>query len=285
MESARELMGAARLCERLLDDLTEKRERAEKEHRNVCWHVEHEVYGDQIRALQNRLHDDLDALNEAHAGVMAEMSARATELCVPIKRLRRVLEFFRLKKFDLAVSPEALKPRRSHQSPYKEDLGLVVDEEFLKIRLLILENEKPVNKYSLMAYGRCLFHDEQLRLARDYTSTCFYESGLGLQVERRLKDAPRVAELKAYAEKKRDEIAALKGDYDAVAAEYREVMASYTLEDFAPMIEWRCECGHFWTVFDHVSYSPGKPPACLRCEGEMRRGNEEAQVDLVRAML
>lgn len=285
MESARELMGAARLSQIALADEERKREKAEKDHRDLRWHIDREVYGDQIDALERKKGQELAALDLAHEKALVGISARVKDLCVPVNRLKRVLEFFRVPKLDLAVDPEALRPRRSHGSPYKEDLGLVVDEEFLKIRLFILENEKPVNKYSLVAYGRCLFGDELLRLTRDYTATCFYESGLMLQVERKLKDAPRVAELKAYAEKKKDEIMALKGKYDAVAAEYREIMAGCTLDDFAPVLEWRCECGHFWTVFDHASHSPDKAPRCYRCERDMRRGNEEVQVDLVRAVL
>lgn len=214
--------------------------------------LKYKVYGPQIEALEKRLRDETANLEKLRDNEKASKEAEIKALYEPTKQAKRIIQFLHLKDTDPKRHPQ-ICPVTVIKAEYvtvrtgnfKEDLGFLINEEYLNIRLLIISNDKPTNQYSLIAMGNTAFFDsfdypllkipnnnkpEQWQNAAYYCEEQCHKSA---RIDTTLKTGKTPEELKHWLERNREKIFAdFLVDYQKVKAEYETVLKTYSLEDF-----------------------------------------------------
>lgn len=189
------------------------------------------IFWDKQRKLQEKEDNLLGALEKLNNQFYEVTNTRIAILNEPIEKVKRILTFLKMETSDLTIDDEGYKPQKSYRDIYFEPLGFLIDDEFLKVKLYIIGNDKPKNKYSLIAIGKCSlpFVSFQYRYSSCLPSFGYHDC----DIKTELRSEASVDELKGYYEKRRTQIlATCKQNYDEVKAEYLEVRSEYTLADF-----------------------------------------------------
>lgn len=236
------------------------------EQRNQTTEQERQVrnaYWDRINALQKERDNLIDLLREQQELKRKEADQEVSELSKVIAKVDRIIAFLKLKEKDLTIKDEDAKV---YHDRHIESLGYFFNDDYLKIKLFIAENDKPKNKYSLIALGNCFFTDQliDLRSYHGYGVNIHYTGRCDIQLV--IKEAPDICDLNTYLEKRRKKIlAGLLEQYKQIKAEYINVLAEYNLDLFEPLIAYRCTlCGFFLTRREarHWSRLGDKCPEC-----------------------
>jgi len=227
----------------------------------------YDVYRPKIKQLEDERDRATRQVQSEYDLALDEGKREIEGLQVVINQVRRIFDFLRVEVKDLAIDDDDVKPYRDRA---KESLGYLFDDDYLKIKLYIVENEKPKNKFSLIAMGRCLFGEHLLKLRREYSTGVHTWHGYNIEVS--IRDMPSVAELQPWlADSRRQQlIIDLTGGYEKVKAEYLDVIEQHTPEEFKELMTDRCVCGYFYTIFDNIRRED-KPALCPRCGKAMEK--------------
>jgi len=196
----------------------------------------HDWYWRKTRALEDKKDNAVDAIQKERKRLSDVVSTRIETLHQPIKQLKRILTFLRMETKELTIDDEKLKQKDvSWRENYFEPLGCLIDDDFLKVRLYILDNSRPKNKFTLAAVGICGFPESIIKWPSEYVPD-FNTWQVPHNIEMRLNVAASVKELKSFLNKRREHlISVIKQNYDEVKAEYLEVISTFKLEDFADL--------------------------------------------------
>jgi len=253
----------------LENETQELRDKTDKELRRL----QYDIYQPKVRAIEAECQEELRKVKEAAQTQHNIKVEQVKILMEPVRQVERILEFFRLDtRVPINITNEDVKQNDRYKTRYRENLGLVFDDTFLKVRLFIMENDKPKNKYILVLIGRCLFDTglgdrPVLKLTRDY--------GLSISEpwasapQHILKEAATVKELHTYWTAHGFSKVPWLTEYLKVKAEYEYNLKNYRLEDFKDFITWFCpECGYFQTIFESYWLREGEVMTCPRCENK-----------------
>lgn len=245
-----------------------------KERDSVRDAYEKEIYRiryDVFRPKIDKIERERDKIiEEAHAKYEqkeAELKQDVETLAVVVTQVTRILDFLRLDAGqDLTINDDEVQPYRSYKDTVKENLGYIFDDDYLKIKLFIIENDKPKNKYALIALGHCLFHDGLLKLPHTYGVRA--RTPFRCYPELVIKDFPSVPELNNWLKLHRDNVLAeVTGGYEQVKAEYLDIIKNYKVDDFQDLLVARCNCDYFYTKLEHIGFR--EPVTCPRCNSTM----------------
>lgn len=232
----------------------------------AVYSLKYDVYNPKIQALKDECLTQTEALLDKGIKKGEETKAKIRELHEVIYTVNRILLFLKVRHRELEVRDDEVKV---YNEQHSESLGYFFDDEFLKIKLFIVENRKPKNKYSLCAYGRCFFSEDLLKLTYSYSVDAHDGSGYSLKFL--IRDAPTISELKEYLRKNQKRIMdTLLGDYFKVKEEYLNVLKKYHVEDFKELIEYQCGCGYFYTKEDNFARYRDEIIKCPYCGNEMK---------------
>lgn len=206
-------------------------------------HLKYEVYEPKIRALRDECEERVHKAEEVAEAKDDEREARIQTLYGAVNKAGLIVHFLKLETKDLGINDDEVNPEHRYGSQgYKEALGPLFEDDHLTIRLYILENSKPKNKFTLCALGK-----SDIRLPGD--DRLFpYEYGVPVilnphyypSLQAVLREGPSVEELKAWVAKNRDALVMrLTTKYKRVKIEYENARAAYKLEDFAALEEKR----------------------------------------------
>ncbi len=175
-------------------------------------------------------------LNDKLIAVEAGTQEALNPLWERMNRVKRIIALLRIAETIQPVKDIEDREITTYHEEYLEWLGHIYDSEFLKIRLLITENKKPKNKYSLLAYGRCAFEDQNILNRREvysYGTPNVNEHAGGFLVKLELGSFPTIPDAKAYAQKSVNKpLKQFIADFVKLKAEYMEVTQTYNLSDF-----------------------------------------------------
>lgn len=266
MESAAELIKQLNVSKDRVKALEAEGDTRREEHEKHVSHLRYEVYRDQIRELESKRDEEIKGLEETYESTVKSTTAEMQTAMSVVNRVERILDLLRVPKRGLREIDETTisyyRYYRGEERKYKEALPYLYQGSRLQIRLFIVENKKPKNKYSLCALGDTVFSEELLKLEHSYG--CPFSTDQQFRLMSVIRDSADVQELKTYADRKRgDLLVRLKGRYDELEAEYEEVQKSYTPDDFLALIVSKCDCGYFTTILDG-HWDKGTHP-CPRC--------------------
>ena len=267
MESASRLVAQVLGNNKAIDELRAQQDVMDKEHRDRSWAVGQE-YTKRIRAVEAEKDEVLAALKKEHDSVHQEKQIQIEELYKVPQRVKRILDLLRLEADrDLSIPDDAPQPYNGYENMHRESLGYIVDERFLKVKLFIVQNRKPTNKYSLCALSNTIFYEELLKLPKQYG--CPFHTKARYSSESVVRDWPTIEAAKAWLARpvnRENLIQQLKGQYDTIAADYAEVVQHYKASQFKALMTAVCEkCGYFYTDLDGRSLRQGEAEECPRC--------------------
>ncbi len=249
-------------------EMTVIRESTEKEISRVIW----EVYRPKIEALKDE--QDNKVAEVRKQGEAAENVKRSEIIALNevVHQVQRTLDFLALDPHkNLDISDEDIQFCNYHSNPYKENLGFYIDDTYLKVKLYIVGNKKPTNKYSVVLLGKCLFDENLLKLDRNYGAD--FHTHDRYELEKTVKDFLSVELAKAWHVKARDNMKHLLSDetmpaYYEVKTAYDKAIQTYKVDDFQDLLLARCECGFFYTIWEDWIKRDG--PVCRRCDKPMK---------------
>lgn len=199
-------------------------------------------YRARLEALTKERDVACGAVNGKKQDDVGKIDVVLKELNLSLESTESIMRFLRHK--DEVEARANIEIERSTIRPQYQDSTLIwLDdlrkEKYLHIVLLIAENGKPKNKFSLVAYGSCAFVNCQLmRGTYSYSSLHVIDERYDLKDS--IKDAPTVEELRTYAAKHR---ASLLGsfllEYDETKKAYLEAISKFTMKDFEPALTIR----------------------------------------------
>jgi hypothetical protein len=276
MSKTQQLINEYTESQNKIQTITTQKKSLEKYRQDEIHALKYKVYGPQIDALQSRLNREVSELEQLSEKEQSQKTTEIKSLLEPQKKIERVLAFLKLR-------PEKVQPITKEMLTLRhgktlEDLGLLINDEYLSISLFIVSNEKPVNCYSLVAMGHSLFYKYRLdypfiitQIKTDSTSwqnAVYVSGGNSPKLDLTIKTSSDIDSLKVWADKNRSKI--LKEfieEYQKVKAEYLEVLANYTIEQFKPVLQVYCpKCGWFISKFeDYGQHWINELKACENC--------------------
>lgn len=217
---------------RITTETNEKKEAIETKKREVS-----NIYDSKIQALKDEERKDQKALDQQITDMKAGTDNTLKPLEDQITQVKRIIALLRIAETIQPVRDIGDSEITTYNGEYLEFLGYAYyNDEFLKIRLLITENRKPKNKYSLLAYGRCAFEDQKLlRRLYTYEWTNLKDYTGGFNVKYELGCFPSIDEIKKRLSKYPDTDKVLKtyiAEFGNLKQEYLEVKGAYKLSDF-----------------------------------------------------
>lgn len=230
--------------------------------------VSHEItyaYQDKIRALENLRDNEIEELDKKHNAQITELVEQSTELITTIKEVERILMFLAIKPHEVIIENESLK--------------IIYSDEWLKIGALISQNKKPKNKYTLHLSGISMFVGGR-RKNIFKNPHCTNQWG-HVKISEYLKDFPSEKEAEAYFIKHKDTIGKeIIDEYKAIKKEYKQILATYTLDDFRPLFIVECKaCGSFVTKYNEDYYSRSiQDGTCYNCDIHIKDANKIARM-------
>lgn len=230
--------------------------------------LQYDVYQPKIRDLSDECDREMQKVRDYNKALEDAKEKEAVGLMEPVNQVERILEYFRLDtKQDLNIKDEEIKTRESYKERYRENLGIVFSDPYLKVRLFILENDKPKNKYMLVLIGKCLFDNglgdrPLLKLPRFYGIDGAPWASSPQEI---LKESSNADELKTWwISHGFSKVPWLK-DYLSVSTEYNHIKRTYKIEDFRDFLTHTCpKCGYFRTVFESYVMRAGEIALCPR---------------------
>ena len=235
-----------------IEVINTQKENLEKYRSSEIHTLKYKVYGPQIDVLEKRLRDETENLEKLKEKEIAEKQAEIRALYQPLNQAKRIIQFLHVKDTNekrhpgtYPVSAIDFNNVVVRHGNYKEDLGFLINEEMLTLRLMIISNDKPVNSFSLIVMGNTAFYDsfdnpllnvrfnkpEQWQHAAYYSDYTKSHAGVSARIDTTIKTAKDPEELKEYA-KKHKILAEFIAEYETVKTEYEMVLKNYSLEDF-----------------------------------------------------
>jgi hypothetical protein len=237
-------------------------ESLEKSTNDEIYNFERNIYDKKIRELTDEKNKMIAELKTKSEKILDNFNSKKTELSIPVNYVERIISFLKLNpKTFLEINENDIRACRDKSI---RCIGTFFDDNWLKIKMFIVENGKPKNKYSLCAFGKCLFKENLFILPYSYgVPTNESES---YQLRFVVKDFTSIDEAISYFNKIREKF--LKEGiavFQNIKSEFLRYREQYKIEDFEKLFRFRCKsCGFFLTDIEIRGYSihDRKCPKC-----------------------
>ena len=216
-----------------------------------------DLYYEKQRTLDAEKHQSYAVLNTKLTAVKAECTEALKPLWDQANQVKHIISLLRIAETIQPIKDiEDSEITPYHKETYFEWLGLLYKDDFMKIRLLIAENRKPRNRYSLIAYGRSVFKDDKLlRPVYTYGTPNLNDHSGGFCIRYEIGCFPSIKEIKTFISKFPDKkdvetpeeqatrisryptkpLRTFIFEFELLKAEYLEVTGKYKLSDFEPI--------------------------------------------------
>jgi hypothetical protein len=238
-------------------------------------------YYEIIRNMCEQRDDKLNKIHEKRDNIKTKCNQRIEELNIPIKNVEHIIELLTTNPIRKRVRENELSYRVRYNNTPKPLLFYheYIDTEANALRACIIETDKPKNKYSLCIVGESKYKNEN-----DYgvQIDCRKNSIVTLPTSFEIKSDETVEKLiefykrkmlktksKKHQVQKLDKLIELNEKYEQEAQMYK---SKYTLSDFDPILEYRCEVCENYTVRKNQSSKPDmENPTCPYCNNPLKK--------------
>ena len=159
------------------------------------------------------------------------LSAERDKIYEKIKEVNGKIKFLKLQS---KIEKEKLDFEgkiKSYNDKDIECLGVLYHDKYIVLKIYIVENDKPVNKYSLVVYGKSKFPKEIIDYPYSYGLPTRDDTFCNIKTS--VKDLPTKKELKEYLKRNKNRV--LQDTIDRhkfVRDLYLETINKYSLKDF-----------------------------------------------------
>ena len=192
----------------------------------------------EIEVIREREREEGHRIREKAKALTAPLEQGIQELEPGIQSIDQKIKYL---KHQEKIEGEKIQFDDESVKAYRDKelvkLGIWFEDEFTIIKLFAVENDRPKNRWTLMAVGDTLLRD-LLDLSHDYGLPVHI--GTYKAIQKALKHLPTLEEIEAYVERKRKILMNAEGVmYKGVKERYLHTINNYTLEDFAPIMKPR----------------------------------------------
>lgn len=193
----------------------------------------------RITDIRNQIEEQASVLKRDSKLTLDSITAEEQNQIDPYQQQRlavkRIIQFLDVHETPLPIEIGEVTFRKGEFAEWRD---WIYDNDYLKIRLLLHENNKPVNKYSLMVYGVCAFENPLVQLPY-YCGSHLHTTHMDISKE--LKSFKTIGAAIAFIDKKKktlfhDLIAAV----ETLTDEYLTIIKKYSLSDFEELFEYTC---------------------------------------------
>lgn len=199
---------AKRVLETRWKQREEKRKKRDAELSKSYW-----FYQDKIRGLVSKQYREKERIQKAFNDSEEKRKEADKPLNETIEKANREFRFMDLIKSELHVAAQKgqndldtsfeVRFPTVRANYYIEEIYEVLDYGFT-LKVFISENDKPVNKYSIILVARHIYGD--LIKNRCYCLPFYCDGAMSFDIEKIIKDASTVEYLKTQFEKNKDKI-------------------------------------------------------------------------------
>lgn len=206
------------------------------EHLNSEYEKEHLILRDQISELESQVRDAFEANRVQNQELHNEKIESIRPLEDDIEQTDRIISLLELaENFEEAkdIPDDRVSTRNGR---FMQWLDYIHRDQYLKIRLLISGNDNRTNKYTLVAYGYCVF-TKQVLMPHDYSNLHVNDWQAHFDITGILKTFPTVDDAIAYAAKGKTKpsIKQVIDDVGDMERLYVAAIEEYKLSDFDPI--------------------------------------------------
>lgn len=201
-----------------------------------------------IEETIDELKEEIYAIDRKFRQEMKEAEIEKEALIKPLhgynQYVNRVLDMLKMAEHDNIAADILDTDISTYNGKELVWLDYIYNDEFLKIRLIVAENTKPKNKYSLIAYGHSVFMIHELMHRYYHYNTVSLRDDPanrpGFSIRAEIVSLPSIDDIKKYVSKHKimqdviSEHQRLKSEYDAVVKKYK-------LSDFKDIIDTQKE--------------------------------------------
>lgn len=219
-------------------------------------------YREKIRALENKRDKRVEGIEKILNAAWDQGEAEINELHKAIDRVERIAYFLAVDlNKDLTIKNTEVKAYRDR---FVKSVGYIFDDLLLKIKVFIVENDKPKNKYSLVAFGRSVFGEPAIEFPYSYGLPTNESANFCLRAH--IMCFPTIGDGCTWLEKRRGNLFKKTiEEYRAIKKEHHETINTYTIADLEPIISHKCgKCGKFLTKRQAGGWSL-QDNKCPRC--------------------
>lgn len=197
----------------------------------------------EIKTINDRCFEEIERIHEKAKALTEPIEQGIRELEPEIYGVERKIEFLKnrekIEGKKTQLDDETIKPYRDRRLV---KLGTLYEDKFTIIKLFAVENERPKNRWTLMAIGDTLLR-ELVNMPHSYGLPIHIGTYADIQIG--LKHLPTLEEIKAYAEHRRKDLMRRHlVAYEEVKSAYLDTVNNYSLEDFKPLLEPRKASDH-----------------------------------------
>ena len=240
------------MVEKLIEQYNENEEQINKLHNKIVIErkkvyekisqIKYDVYDKQIRELEHKRDDEVRQEETIFKEYEAEQKDKISILHQVVGQVDKILNLIDVLRnnygTDFLVYTYSDKDDKGNYLRDKRriiinPIEILQDDEFKKIAVYLVENDKPKNKYSLIVRGRTIFNDEDLGLLKFRYGSSFKGSDDKCNIELTLKELPTKEELIDWFNKNKQNI--LKEyleQHKILEQEYKEALKLYELKDY-----------------------------------------------------
>lgn len=235
----------------VIEELSKARDGEREKRDKEIYHLKWDVYQEKIKRITEERDNAISAVEAIRDKAIAEKDHEIQAHYTLIQQARRILTILSANENEsLAIGDDEVKIRHYGTDSQGESLGYLLDDDYLKIKLFIITNNKPKNRYSLIALGRSLFDDALIKYPDIYIDN-LNDLYLRFRLRTILQFAPAPDELKAWLAKHPMILKNTLEQYNQVKLEYIATKQEYKTDDFKELITWICpQCNNFRTIFD-----------------------------------
>lgn len=186
-----------------------------------------------------------DASNEIDTDVSSKCKPLYQEI-IDTKRLIRLLEL------SINLSPVDWGTVKTYRDREFIMSDVIHSDTCLKLRYVIVRNNKPVNKYDICVVGNCLFDTDLMELPYSYGLDI---DTTGLNIRTYIKSVKSIEYAEKYIERNPIKYQEIISTVSNLEKELQEAMEKFTIDDFSEIIEYVCiDCRHpFKSPTSHTS--------------------------------
>ena len=222
-----------------IKSISEERDIFNKKGEEEIHHLERDIYDKKIQEIMKERDGEIDKIEMRIKNKRDESHVKIEELNKIISKVERILALFNIFRENDGTNFEVYMysdgdERGNYLSESRKiilkPIEILQDDEFKKIAVYIVENDKPKNKYSLIIRGRSIFAWKESLELKNYMYGS-YISGVhedGCNIETTLKDSPTEKELlEWYAKNKNKILKEFLEKHQEVENEYKEAIILY----------------------------------------------------------
>jgi|ERR1035437_9031863 hypothetical protein len=173
------------------------------------------ILQDEKRTLYNNFSNEKDLTKH-------KLKNDVEALFSPIEKYNRIIELIGVSKQE-----KDLNFKVTGVSGYKEFYKIIdspLNDDFLNLKVVIYNNVKPKNKYSLVLVGRSIFGRRENLIKYPYSYRCDLRIEPGANIETTLKDAPTIEELEAFWQKIKTKEFSFTPEHNKLVEDYKWVL-------------------------------------------------------------